>query len=157
MVVVQRTRGNRHFPGIDSRLIPPYPCTEWSLVLSDLGMAVNLASSHTFRRQPSRKHLLKSNSQKVGKLLSSRFTMIPSMSSGPGHFLSSRFLMTSSTSCFEKFGSVWESGGPSSNVWALMFLCWALSWAVMSLGKKFVEESFSSLLYCCRYRSAWKG
>jgi len=31
--------------------------------------------------------------------------MIPSMPSGPGHFLSSRFLTTSSTSCFENFGS----------------------------------------------------
>ena len=34
-----------------------------------------------------------------------------------------------------KLGSIWESGAPSSDIYALMFLCYSLSCAVESSGK----------------------
>jgi len=115
--------------------MPRYSCTAWSLVLSDLGMAVTLAFFHSFGKQRSTRHLLKSYIQNLGKHLCSLFTMMPSIPSGSGHFLSSRFIITSSTSRSVKFRSSWVSGGPSSAVCALMFLCFPLSCAVESSGK----------------------
>jgi len=50
------------------------------LVLSDFGMAITLVFFRSFGKQPSRKHLLKSDIQKVGKLLCSRFTLTLSRS-----------------------------------------------------------------------------
>jgi len=103
--------------------------------LSDLGMAIALAFFHSFGKQPSTRRLLKSYIRYLGKHLCSLFTMMPSVPSGPGHLISSRFLITSSTSCSVKFRSSWVSGGPSSAVCALMFLCFPLSCAVESSGK----------------------
>ena len=141
------TNFSRHFPGIDNRLMPRYPFTEWSLVLSDLGMVITLAFFHSFGKHPSSKHFLKSEIQNLGKDLCIRFTMMPSIPSGPGHLLSSRFLLTSSTSCSVKFSSIWESGGLSSIICVPMFLCFPLSCAVESSRKKLLEEGVCTLLF----------
>ena len=137
------TNFSKHFPRIDKRLIQRYPCTEWSLVLSDSGMGITLAFFHFFGKQPSRKHLSKSDIQKVGRLLCSRFTMTPSIPSRPGHFLSSILFINFSTSCFVKIGSVWESGDPSSSICALMFPCCLLSCAVRLSGKNLSRRALT--------------
>ena len=126
---------SKHLLGIDSRLMPRYPCTVCSLLLSILGMAITLALFHALGKHPSRKHLLKRVVQNVGSIMCILFTITLSMPSDPGHFLSCNFLITSSTSWFLKFGTAWEAWGFEPATCALMLCCCTLSCAMWSWGR----------------------
>ena len=94
-----------NFSGMANRLIPRQPATEWTFVLSDLGTTTIFACFHLVGKHPSRRHLLKSDSNNVGWILWSHVTMVQTIPSGPGLLFSFIWLITSSILCLENSGS----------------------------------------------------
>ena len=106
-------------------------------------MAITLALFHTSGKHRSRRHLLSSVVQNVGRVLCILFTITPSIPLGPGHFLSCRWLIVSSTSWYLKFGTAWEAGSSVPDTYSLMFLCCAPSCAMGSSGKNLWMWAFA--------------